>query len=201
MIAVIDYNVGNLGSVKSAMARLGLDVVVTRDPETILQADGVILPGVGAFPAAMKRLNDYGLTDVLKQVKDKDIPLLGICLGMQILFEESDEVTPTKGLGLLEGKVTKIPTTAKLPHMGWNQLVFNHDHKLLGRIDEGDYVYFVHSYCAQCPDDELYAYAEYGGVKVPGLVAKGSVMGTQFHPEKSGEVGRLILESFKEMVQ
>jgi len=201
MLAIIDYHIGNLGSVTNAFKRLGMDVVVTRDENTILDADGVILPGVGAFPVAMKHLEQYNLIDVLNKVKDKGTPIMGICLGMQILFENGYELTETKGLGFLEGTVEYLQVDEKIPHMGWNQLVFNQPHPILKYIEEDDYVYFVHSYAAQCPDEELICYSEYGGQKVAALVGKDNVLGCQFHPEKSGEVGQLILKAFKEMVE
>ena len=201
MIAIIDYHVGNLGSVTNAFRRLGMDVEVTRDHEIIRQADGIVLPGVGSFPVAMKHLAQYNLIDVLNEVKDKGTPILGICLGMQILFETGYEFGVTKGLGFLKGTVEYMQVDEKLPHMGWNQLVFNQNHAILSYIDEGDYVYFVHSYAANCPDDELIAYCEYGGMKVPAIVGCDHVLGCQFHPEKSGEVGKLILKAFKEIVE
>ena len=201
MIAVIDYNIGNLASVTNGLKRQGLDVVITRDEQEILNADGIVLPGVGAFPVAMENLEKFNLIEPLNKAKDKGIPIMGICLGMQILFEKGYEVEETKGLGFLKGEVDLLKVDAKLPHMGWNQLVINHDHPLLKYVKEGDYVYFVHSYGAICPDEELMAYANYGGAKVPALVAKDNVIGCQFHPEKSGEVGKYILRAFKELCE
>ncbi len=201
MIAVIDYNIGNLASVTNGLKRQGLDVVITRDEQEILNADGIVLPGVGAFPVAMENLKKFNLIEPLNKAKDKGIPIMGICLGMQILFEKGYEVEETKGLGFLKGEVDLLKVDAKLPHMGWNQLVINHDHPLLKYVKEGDYVYFVHSYGAICPDEELMAYANYGGAKVPALVAKDNVIGCQFHPEKSGEVGKYILRAFKELCE
>ncbi|MBO6046933.1 MAG: imidazole glycerol phosphate synthase subunit HisH [Erysipelotrichaceae bacterium] len=201
MIAIIDYHVGNLGSVTNAFKRLGMDVAVTRDHDVIRQADGIILPGVGSFPVAMKHLEQYDLIDVLNEVKDKGTPIMGICLGMQILFETGYEFTTTQGLGFLSGTVELMQVNEKLPHMGWNQLIFNHQHPVLNHIEEEDYVYFVHSYAANCPDEELIAYCEYGGIKVPAIVGKDNVLGCQFHPEKSGEVGKMILKAFKEIVE
>ena len=201
MIAVIDYNIGNLASVTNGLKRQGLDVVITRDEQEILNADGIVLPGVGAFPVAMENLKKFNLIEPLNKAKDKGIPIMGICLGMQILFEKGYEVEETKGLGFLKGEVELLKVDAKLPHMGWNQLVINHDHPLLKYVKEGDYVYFVHSYGAICPDEELMAYANYGGAKVPALVAKDNVIGCQFHPEKSGEVGKYILRAFKELCE
>ena len=201
MIAVIDYNIGNLASVTNGLKRQGLDVVITRDEQEILNADGIVLPGVGAFPVAMENLKKFNLIEPLNKAKDKGIPIMGICLGMQILFEKGYEVEETKGLGFLKGEVDLLKVDAKLPHMGWNQLVINHDHPLLKYVKEGDYVYFVHSYGAICPDEELMAYANYGGAKVPALVAKDNVIGCQFHPENSGEVGKYILRAFKELCE
>ncbi len=201
MIAVIDYHVGNLGSVTNAFKRLGMEVEVTNDPDVIRQADGIILPGVGTFPVAMKNLEECHLIDVLKEVKEQGTPIMGICLGMQVLFEKGYEIHETQGLGFLKGTVGLMEVDDKIPHMGWNQLVFQQDHPILKNIKENDYVYFVHSYCASCPDDELVAYANYGGKKITALVAKDNVIGCQFHPEKSGEVGKKILLAFKELVE
>lgn len=201
MVVVIDYNVGNLGSVTNAMRRLDVDVVVTNDHDIIRQADGIILPGVGSFPAAMKKLAEYDLIDILKEMKIKGVPMLGICLGMQLLFEDSYEFGYTKGLGFLEGSVKLMAVDEKIPHMGWNELHFHHDHPLLKHIKENDYVYFVHSYVAHCTDEELIAYSDYGHARITAMVAKDNVMGCQFHPEKSGEVGKRILKAFKEMVE
>ena len=200
MIAIIDYHVGNLESVTNACKRQGRDVVVTNDSEVIRQADGIILPGVGAFPAAMSNLEACHLVPVLNEVKDKGTPILGICIGMQLLFEEGSENGHTKGLGFLKGSVDKMEVDAKLPHMGWNQLVIKQSHPLLKYVEEGDYVYFVHSYSAHCPEDEIGAYVNYGGKKITAFVYKDNVMGTQFHPEKSGEIGKKILRAFKELV-
>lgn len=201
MIAVIDYNVGNLKSVTNALKRIGLDPIVTRDQEIIRKANGIILPGVGTFPVAMENLEKYDLIDVLKERKEANVPILGICLGMQILFEKGTEVRETNGLGFLKGSVDKMVVDAKIPHMGWNELLFHQKHPLLKNIREKDYVYFVHSFMANAINEELIAYCEYGNEKITALVGKDNVMGCQFHPEKSGEVGRKILEAFKEMVE
>lgn len=200
MIVIIDYNVGNLKSVENAISRIGLDVCVSRDYHVIRQAKGIILPGVGTFPVAMKNLEKYGLIDILKERKEAGIPILGICLGMQVLFEEGTEVSKCKGLGFLKGTVDLMKVDDKIPHMGWNELVFQQNHVLLKNIREKDYVYFVHSFMAYPTDDELIAYCEYGNQKITAIVAKDNVMGCQFHPEKSGEVGKQILLAFKEMV-
>lgn len=200
MIAIIDYNVGNLKSVENAIQRIGLETIVTRNHDAIRQADGIVLPGVGTFPVAMENLQKYDLIDILNERKEVGIPILGICLGMQILFERGTEVKDTKGLGFLKGEVKLMHVDAKIPHMGWNELIFHQRHPLLKNIKEKDFVYFVHSYMAYPTDDELVAYCEYGGEKITAMVAKDNVMGCQFHPEKSGEVGKKILLAFKEMV-
>lgn len=201
MVVIIDYNVGNLKSVENALKRVGISCQTSRDPQIIKQAKGLILPGVGTFPVAMENLNKYGLIDILKERKEAGIPILGICLGMQILFEKGFEVKETKGLGFLEGYVDLMKVDAKIPHMGWNELCFYQNHPLIQRIQEKDYVYFVHSFMAYPTDDELIAYCEYGGKRITALVGKDNVMGCQFHPEKSGEVGKQILLAFKGMIQ
>ncbi len=200
MIVIIDYHVGNLKSVTNALKRIGLKTVVSRNHEVIRQAQGIVLPGVGTFPVAMDHLAKYDLVDILKERKEAGIPILGICLGMQILFEKGYEVRETDGLGFLKGEVKLMETDAKIPHMGWNELCFQQNHPLIQNIKEKDYVYFVHSYMAHPTDDELIAYCEYGDLKVTALVAKENVMGCQFHPEKSGAVGKQILLAFKEMI-
>lgn len=200
MIVIIDYHVGNLKSVTNALKRIGLKAVVSRDHEVIRQAQGIVLPGVGTFPVAMENLKKYDLVDILKERKEAGIPILGICLGMQILFEKGYEVRETEGLGFLKGEVKLMETDEKIPHMGWNELCFQQSHPLIQNIQEKDYVYFVHSYMAYPTDDELIAYCEYGDLKVTALVAKENVMGCQFHPEKSGAVGKQILLAFKEMI-
>lgn len=201
MIVIIDYNVGNLKSVENAFLRIGLQTVVSRDHDVIRQANGIVLPGVGTFPVAMENLKKYDLIDILNERKNEGIPILGICLGMQILFEKGYEVRETEGLGFLHGEVKLMEVDAKIPHMGWNQLCFKQTHPLIPQIKEKDYVYFVHSYMAYPRDDELIAYCEYGGQKITALVANHRVMGCQFHPEKSGAVGQKILLAFKEMVE
>lgn len=196
MIAIIDYGAGNLSSVKNALDYIGEKSIITKDKKEIELADSYILPGVGAFPFAMQKLNDTGLVDVLKQqVKTKS--LLGICLGMQMLLDESFEFEQTKGLSLISGKVDKIPVkNLKIPHMGWNELnIVKKDNPLMKNISNGDSVYFVHSFMAYPTDDDLVAYCEYGE-KIPAFISKGNVYGAQFHPEKSGEVGLEILKNF-----
>lgn len=200
MVVIIDYNVGNLKSVQNAFLRIGVQTIVSRDHDIIREADGIVLPGVGTFPVAMENLQRYDLIDILNERKEAGIPLLGICLGMQILFEKGLEIKETQGLGFLKGEVKLMEVDDKIPHMGWNELCFQQDHPLLKNIKERDYVYFVHSFMAYPTDDELIAYCEYGGQKVTAMVAKDNVMGCQFHPEKSGEVGKQILLAFKEMI-
>lgn len=200
MIVIIDYNVGNLKSVIGAFARIGVETVVSRDHDVIRQAEGIVLPGVGTFPVAMENLRKYDLIDILKERKAAGIPILGICLGMQILFEKGYEVKETAGLGFIPGTVKYMDIEEKVPHMGWNQLHFAKDHPVLKYIHENDDVYFVHSYMAYCPEEQLIAYTDYGKTKVTALVGNGHVIGCQFHPEKSGSVGQKILLAFKEMI-
>ena len=201
MIVIIDYNVGNVKSVLNACKRIGLDVIISRKKEDIENARGIILPGVGSFPIAMKNLNEFGLLEILDNCKNKGTQILGICLGMQILFEKGYEIQETKGLGYLKGEVKQIKTKEKLPHMGWNQLLFNKQHPILNNINEKDDVYFVHSYMADFNNNELICYTEYGDVKIPALVGKNNVLGCQFHPEKSGDVGENILKAWKEIIK
>lgn len=196
MIAIIDYGAGNIFSVKNALDHLGVQAVLTGDRAVIEGADGIILPGVGAFPAAMKCLNGSGLIDVIK-AEAKKKPFLGICLGMQMLFERAFEFEETDGLGLIGGYVDKIPEAGLvIPHMGWNRLEVQHDCPLFEGLSGDSYVYFVHSYKAFCGDESINAYCEYGG-RIPALVSDGKyVFGAQFHPEKSGETGLRILKNF-----
>lgn len=196
MIAIVDYGAGNIFSVKNALDHLGVPAVLTGDRAVIEKAEGIILPGVGAFPAAMKCLGESGLTEVIKAEAGKK-PFLGICLGMQMLFERAFEFQETAGLGLIGGYVDKIPDAGLvIPHMGWNRLEVQNDCPLLAGLSGDDYVYFVHSYKAFCEDKSINAYCEYGG-KIPALVSDGKyVFGAQFHPEKSGETGLRILKNF-----
>lgn len=198
MVVIIDYNVGNVKSVLNACKRIGLDAVISRNKDEIRNAEGIILPGVGSFPIAMKNLEKFDLINILDEVRKKGTPIIGICLGMQILFENGVEVENTKGLGYLKGNVDLIKTSEKLPHMGWNQLIFNKQDDILKYISEYDDVYFVHSYMADFISDEVVCFAEYGGVKIPAIVKKDNVIGCQFHPEKSGEIGEKILRAWKE---
>ncbi len=197
MIAIIDYGAGNLFSVKNALEYIGESYIITNKKSDIEKADSLILPGVGAYPYAMKMLKDTGLISLIKeQVATK--PLLGICLGMQMLFDESTEFELTKGLGLINGRVDDIVTSPelKIPHMGWNELIINDkSNPLLKGISDGDCVYFVHSFMAYTDDENITAHCDYG-VKVPALTSKDNVYGAQFHPEKSGETGLTILRNF-----
>ena len=200
MIAIIDYGAGNIFSVKNALDYLKLESVLTSDKKEVENADAIILPGVGAFPSAMKMLDKSGLTDTLKAEAEKK-PFLGICLGMQMLFSKSYEFEECDGLGFIEGKVDKIDAPDLIiPHMGWNKLEILNECPLLEGLPEDSYVYFVHSYQAYCDDKNISAYCEYGG-KVPALVYNGkNVYGAQFHPEKSGETGLQILRNFGKLI-
>ena len=200
MIAIVDYGVGNLFSLKSSFARIGAEAVVTGDASLLLAADRVILPGVGAFGDAMDKLRDSGLAGTVRQVAANGVPLLGICLGMQLLFERSYEFGVHEGLGLIPGEVQPLrpvlPDTLKVPQIGWNALhLLKPDSPLLANTHEGDHVYFVHSYHAVGCGDALIASAEYG-VPVTAAVQRNNVFGTQFHPEKSGAVGLNMLRAF-----
>ena len=201
MIAIIDYGVGNLFSLRSSLAKIGADTVVSSDPAVLAKADKLILPGVGAFADAAKKLRDSGLDKVIHAEAAAGKPIMGICLGMQMLFEKSYEYGEHEGLGLLKGSVVPmegvIPGSLKIPHIGWNALHFRRDSKLFKYIKEGDCVYFVHSYFASDCDDSVIATAEYGA-ELTAAVERGNVMGCQFHPEKSGDVGLNILRAFCE---
>ena len=201
MIAIIDYGVGNLFSLRSSLAKIGADTVVTSDPAVLAQADKLILPGVGAFADAARKLRDSGLDEVIRKEAAAGKPIMGICLGMQMLFEKSREYGEHQGLGLLNGSVVPmegvIPENLKIPHIGWNALHFRRNSKLFRYIKEGDCVYFVHSFYASKCDDSIIATAEYGE-ELTAAVEKGNIMGCQFHPEKSGDVGLNILRAFCE---
>ena len=202
MIAIVDYGVGNLFSLRCSMQSLGLDTVVTSDPKVIRNAERVILPGVGAFGDAVDKLRATGLDQTVLEEAARGKPLLGICLGMQLLFEKGYEFGEHDGLGLLHGSVVPmqgaIPPELKIPQMGWNALIRKRSHPLLKDVKEGDCVYFVHSFYAADCDDSLVATTEYGK-ELTALVAKDNVMGCQFHPEKSGNVGLKILRAFSAM--
>ena len=201
MIAVIDYGVGNLFSLCSSLKKIGAQSVVTADPDVIRKADKLILPGVGAFADAAKKLRDSGLDRVIREQVAAGKEIMGICLGMQMLFEKSYEFGEYEGLGLLKGSVVgmegTIPADLKIPHIGWNALHFRKESKLLRYIKENDCVYFVHSFYATGCEDSVIATAEYGR-ELTAAVQKGNVMGCQFHPEKSGDVGLRILQAFCE---
>lgn len=200
MIAIVDYGAGNIFSVKNALDFLGVENKLTKDKDEIINADGIILPGVGAFPWAMKMLNESGLVETIKE-QSKVKPFLGICLGMQLVFEKGFEFEECDGLSMIEGKVVKMDEPdLVIPHMGWNKLEYNDKNcPLLNGLSDNEYVYFVHSYKAVCDDKNVVAYSTYGG-KVPALVSDGKfVFGAQFHPEKSGETGLKILENFAKL--
>ena len=198
MIAIIDYDAGNIKSVEKAMQLLGQEVIITRDRETIMNADKVILPGVGAFGDAMSKLRQYGLDEVIRDVTAKGTPFLGICLGLQLLFERSDETPGVEGLGILKGEILRIPDKEglKIPHMGWNSLKINPNSKLLKGIPEDVYVYFVHSYYLKAKHIEDVAATTDYIVPVHAAVEHDNIFATQFHPEKSGDVGLEILKNF-----
>ena len=201
-IAIIDYDAGNIKSVQKAMEFLGQNAVVTRDPEEIMRADGVILPGVGAFGSAMERLKQYGLVSVINQVVQQEKPFLGICLGLQLMFESSEETPGAEGLKLLPGKIVRIPDGdgLKIPHIGWNSLKVSPDSRLLKKLPEQPYVYFVHSYYLQAEQEkDVAAVTEYG-VRIHAAVERGNLFACQFHPEKSGETGLQILRNFIEII-
>lgn len=194
-IAVVDYDVGNLMSVSNALKYLGLSAKVTAQAEELERADAVILPGVGAFPDAADKLHRTGLTECIRR-QSAQKPILGICLGMQLLFEKGFEVRETEGLGFVPGTVERIETDLKLPHIGWNSLRFPNASPLFAGVEEGSYVYFVHSFCGRASDPRTVIAATDYGTDVTAAVQKGNVFGTQFHPEKSGEVGLQILRNF-----
>ena len=199
-IAIVDYGAGNLMSVHNTLDYLGYENKIAASADVIENAAGVILPGVGAFPDAMAALTDSGLTEaVLKAAKEK--PFLGICLGMQMLFEESDEVRPCRGLGLLPGCIERIETSLKLPQIGWNALDILRPNAMTEGLENGSYVYFVHSFMAKPSDEnDLAAVTDYG-TRVPAMVARGNLFGCQFHPEKSGEVGLQMLRNFAKLTE
>lgn len=196
MVAIIDYDAGNIKSVEKAVQFLGEEAIVTRDKETILAADKVILPGVGSFGDAMDKIRNYDLEQVIKQVTEEKIPFLGICLGLQLLFERSDESEGIRGLGILKGEILRIPDGGfKVPQIGWNSLKFPKEGRLFKGIDEDTYVYFVHSYYLKAEEDIVTAVTDYN-VQVHASVEKENVFACQFHPEKSSDVGLGILKNF-----
>ena len=201
MVAIIDYDAGNIKSVEKAMKLLKQEVVVTRDPETILSADKVILPGVGSFGDAMGKIRQYDLEKVIHEVVERRIPFLGICLGLQLLFERSEESPGVQGLGILKGEILRIPETEglKVPHMGWNSLEFSGDGRLFRVIPEDAYVYFVHSYYLKAEEPEIVTARTEYGTEIHASVEKGQIFACQFHPEKSSDVGLRILKNFVEL--
>lgn len=198
MVAVIDYDAGNIKSVENALRLIGEAAVITRDRDTIWKADRVILPGVGAFGDAMEKLHAYGLVDVIKKVVSKNTPFLGICLGLQLLFESSEESPDVEGLGILKGKIIKIPDNEglKVPQIGWNSLKFPNKGRLFDGISEDAYVYFVHSYYLQADEQEIVTATTEYAAHIHASVEKGNVFACQFHPEKSSDVGMQILKNF-----
>lgn len=201
MVAIIDYDAGNIRSVEKAVALLGYEAVVTRERDTILSADHIILPGVGAFGDAMDKLKKYGLVNVIHEAVDREIPFLGICLGLQLLFESSEEAPGVEGLGLLPGRILRLPEKKdlKIPHIGWNSLQFPHQGHLFQGVTEGAYVYFVHSYYLEAREPEIVKAATEYGTLIHASVERDNLFACQFHPEKSSEVGLKILQNFLEI--
>lgn len=201
MLVCIDYDAGNIKSVMKACSYLGYDPVLSSDPSDILKSDHLILPGVGAFGAAMERLKSMGLDEAVRRAASEGIPLLGICLGLQLLFEGSDENPGIPGLGILPGRIRRIPDKdgLRVPHMGWNSLAIPHRSRLFNIDNEGECVYFVHSYYLKADDASIVSARTSYGVEIDAAVESGSVFATQFHPEKSGEVGLGILKRFLEI--
>lgn len=201
MIAIIDYDAGNIKSVEKALLHLGQEVVITRDREEILHADKVILPGVGAFGDAMGKIRQYGLEEVIHEVVDKNTPFLGICLGLQVMFERSDETPGVKGLGLLKGEIKRIPDQPglKIPHMGWNSLNLHNNGRLFRGLPEESYVYFVHSYYLEAEDESIVTATTEYSTHIHASVEQGNLFACQFHPEKSSDVGLQILKNFVEL--
>ena len=202
MVAIIDYDAGNIKSVEKAFQYLGAETVVTRDPKEIYRADRVVLPGVGAFADAMKRIDQYGIRESIREVVDKEIPFLGICLGLQLLFDSSEELGGADGLGILRGKIQLIPGTDnegnayKVPQIGWNSLKFPREGKLFKNLPEDPYVYFVHSYYLNAADKGIVTATTDYSVTIDASVESGNVFACQFHPEKSADVGMQILKNF-----
>ena len=198
MIAILDYDAGNIKSVEKALKLLGQDVTVTRDREAILKADKVILPGVGAFGDAMEKIRRYGLYEVIHEVTGRGTPFLGICLGLQLLFERSEESPGAEGLGILKGEILRIPDKPglKVPHMGWNSLEFRENGRLFEGLQKEPYVYFVHSYYLKAADEGIVTAVTEYGTQIHASVESGNVFACQFHPEKSSDVGIQILKNF-----
>lgn len=198
IIGIIDYGMGNLFSVEQALKKLDCTVILSDDPEVLEEAEAILLPGVGAFPDAMELLDAKGLSAFIRSLPEKNIPLLGICLGMQLLYEDSSEVRPTQGLGLLKGQIRRFEKgTYRIPHMGWNRLEFSRKPYWLDDVQVDTHVYFVHSFLAVNTDPaQVFATASYGSLDVPGVVGAGLITGMQFHPEKSGDFGHYLLEQW-----
>lgn len=201
MIAIIDYDAGNLKSVEKALLHLGQEICVSRDPEVLLRADKVILPGVGSFGDAMGKLDQYGLVPVIHRIVEAKTPFLGICLGLQLMFDSSEETPGVEGLHLLPGVIKKIPYAEglKIPHMGWNSLTVNPKSRLFKGIPEGSFVYFVHSFYLEAEEPAIVAARTEYGVEIHAAVEHGNVFACQFHPEKSSDIGLQILKNFAEM--
>lgn len=200
MHVILDYGVGNLMSIKQGFKRVGIDTIISKDLEVIQNAKSLILPGVGAFQDAMKALESSGLIPSIKRHVELNKYLFGVCLGMQLLYEDSYEDGYYKGLGILQGSIKKIDTKLKIPHMGWNELTFKKNSRLTTYINENDYVYFVHSFFVDTVGDEVCAITYYD-LEIPAIVEKNNVFATQFHPEKSGEVGLNILKAYGDIVK
>lgn len=201
MIAIIDYDAGNIRSVEKALQFLGQEVKITRDREEILGADKVVLPGVGSFGDAMGKLHQYGLVEVIRQVAEKKTPFLGICLGLQLLFERSDESPGVEGLGILKGEILRIPEGEgrKIPHMGWNSLELRKQGRLFAGLSGEPYVYFVHSYYLKARDEQIVKATTEYGVTIHASVEQDNIFACQFHPEKSSDTGLKILKNFVEL--
>lgn len=199
MNIIVDYGRGNLKSLQNALNRIDMEFEVSSDPKTISDADSLIIPGVGAFNDAMNSMRKLGLDRAIVDFTKSDRPVLGICLGMQLLYQTGYEYGTTAGLGLIEGSIKPLEISKKVPHMGWNSLKFKKTDPILKYIEEEDYVYFVHSYYAVSSNDEVVAYSEYE-VQIPAIVRQGNIYGIQFHPEKSADVGERILRAYKELI-
>ena len=201
MIGIIDYDAGNIKSVEKALQYLGQETVVSRDPQVLLKADKVILPGVGSFGDAMENLKKYGLVPVIHEIVEKGTPFLGICLGLQLLFESSDETPGVEGLGILKGKILRIPPSPglKIPHMGWNSIDIKEDSRLFEGIERQSYMYFVHSYYLKARNPEDVAATTWYSTDIHAAVEHGNIFACQFHPEKSSELGLRILKNFADL--
>lgn len=204
MIAIIDYGMGNLKSVKNALDYLGISSIITKDKEVIKSSKAIILPGVGAFKQAMENLKNDKLDIFIRDLAKEGKLIIGICLGMQILFEEGFEGERCEGLGLIKGNIRKIQPKekVKIPHMGWNKIVINNNDDIVSEVYGDNFLYYVHSFMAcDYREESLIAYSNYGGVKIPGIVKRDNIIGMQFHPEKSGEAGLNLLKKFGEMIK